>query len=289
MKHEFFNSMVAFLGLAMGAGLAHAAQVDARALVSKYGEVIKSQPIIGGLTAWVVEKNGNRVVLYTTADSSAILHGVVWDAVTGRNVSDDVTKILKPGATPVAHAAVPKAQQTSVQSSSGVMSTPYKGPVPESIKAIDGLAGIKEGKGGPADTLYIIFDPRCPYCRKAFGALRPYVAKGFTVKWIPAVVLGDPQEGEPLAATMLQASENQRQEILIRMLGNKEQISTKPTTATKENLARNAAFFMAAFQNKGAGGAGVPVAFFLDHVTGKARMMTGISEIPVIEDILGRP
>jgi hypothetical protein len=79
-----------------------------------------------------------------------------------------------------------------------------------------------------------------------------------------------------------------RPSTLRRVLGNKEELRTQPNKATEQALSRNLSFFFAAFQNNGVGQAGVPAAFFLDKHTGKPRMMTGISEEPVIEAVFGK-
>jgi hypothetical protein len=259
--------------------------VAARKVMERYGTVIEQRPIgVGGLTAWTLEKNGRRVVLYTTPGAGAIISGVVWDGKTGRNLSDQFVMPPLGGAT----AASPQASQQMTQPEPGALVGPYNGPIPESIKAVDSLAGIKEGKGGPADTLYVIFDPRCPYCRKAYAATRPYVARGFSIKWIPSTALGDPAQGIPLAATILQAKPAQQADILRRVLGNKEEITSTPSKETQQALGRNLDFFFAAFKNNHVETAGVPAAFFLDKRTGKPRMMTGVSETPVIESLFGR-
>lgn len=257
---------------------------NAREVMERYGKVIEQRLIgAGGLTAWTLEKNGRRVVLYTTPDVGAIISGVVWDGATGRNLSDQFA--VKPASLPVG-AAAPSQQLASPQQ--GALVGKYAGAVPESIKTVDSLAGVKEGKGGPADTLYVIFDPRCSYCRGAYNKTRAYVKQGFSIKWIPAAALGNPDQGIPLAATVLQAAPSQQADMLRRVLGNKEEIATVPSKATQESLARNLEFFFAAFQNNRVDEAGVPVAFFLDKRTGKPRMMTGLSELPVIEAVFGK-
>lgn len=268
---------------------AQAGGIDQIALIQRYGTVIESRPLgAGGLTAWTVEKNGRRVVLYTTADSQAIISGVVWDSLTGRNLSDQFVS----GQPSLPNVAPPAGGSTAaapvVAPVGPALVGKYTGPVPESIKTIDSLAGIKEGSGGPADTLYVIFDPRCPYCRKAYAITREYVKRGYTIKWIPALALGEQAQGAALAATVLQAKQAEQGETLRRVLGNKEELRTQPSKATEQALSRNLTFFFAAFQNNGVGQAGVPAAFFLDKHTGKPRMMTGISEEPVIEAVFGK-
>lgn len=284
---------------------AAAAAIDQAALMQRFGTVVERRLIgIGGLTAWTMEKNGRRVVLYTTADGQAVFTGVVWDAFTGRNLSDQFvpsTLVVKPplgAAVGSAAGVAPAAQVTGagIQMLSGPTAAPpvgalvgkFNGPVPESIKTIESLAGVKEGPGGPADTLYIVVDPRCPYCRKAYNNLRPYVKRGMTIKWIPVVALGDPASGTPITASILQVKPGEQADMLRRVLGNKEEVKSVPSKAVLQALDRNLEFFYAAFKNNNVDKVGVPAAFFLDKRTGNPRMMTGIQEMPVIEEIFGR-
>jgi len=253
-------------------------------VVSRYGQITDHRPVgVGGLTAWTVEKGGRKLVLYTTADTQALFTGVVWDAATGRNLSDQFI----PGNAMVAAQlmAVPPvaAEQSGVRAAA--FDGKFTGTIPESMATVDSLAGVKEGKGGIADTLYIIVDPRCPYCRKAYNITREYVKKGYTIKWIPIVALGDPANGLPLAATILQSKDK---DVVERVLGKHEQIRTQPTKETEEALSISLAFMFAAFEQNGGQQAGVPVAFFIDRRTGKPRMMTGVSEMVVLEDIFGK-
>jgi hypothetical protein len=47
------------------------------------------------------------------------------------------------------------------------------------------------------------FDPRCPYCHKAYEALTGKV----DILWLPTLALGSPESGEPLLAGLLGATE----------------------------------------------------------------------------------
>ncbi|MBC3479067.1 hypothetical protein [Pseudomonas sp. SWRI77] len=263
--------------------------------VSRYGRIVNARPVgLGGLTAWTVEKNGHQVVLFSTPDSSVLFTGVAWNAETGANISDaflpGVAQLnnTRPASQPVA--AAPAAPQMSPVEATNVreaaaMDGKYQGAVPESMKTVDSLAGVKEGDGSIGDTVYIIIDPRCPYCREAYNLTRAYAAKGHTIKWIPSAALGNPADGVPLAATILQAKD---QRTLERVLGKHEQIRSEPSPETVEQLSTNLAFLYAAFENNGKEQAGVPAAFFVDHRTGKPRMMTGLSQAVVLEDIFGK-
>ncbi|WP_232108455.1 MULTISPECIES: hypothetical protein [Pseudomonas] len=263
--------------------------------VSRYGRIVSARPVgLGGLTAWTVEKNGHQVVLFSTPDSAVLFTGVAWDAETGSNISD----AFLPGAAQAA-AALPPATAAAAPSvapqmspvekpdvrEAAAMDGSFKGAIPESMKTVDALAGIKEGEGGIGDTVYIIIDPRCPYCRQAYNLTRAYAAKGHSIKWIPSAALGNPADGVPLAATLLQAKDPK---VLARVLGQHEQVRSEPSPETVEQLSTNLAFLFAAFEHNGKEQAGVPAAFFIDHRTGKPRMMTGLSQAVVLEDIFGK-
>lgn len=262
---------------------------DQSVIVQRYGKIIGRKPLgVGGLTAWTVEKKGRKLVLYTTADGQAIFTGIVWDALTGKNMSDAL--LTKP---PIKEGAVKATPLIPQNVSDGIqagvripaMQGAFTGAIPESIKTVNSLAGIKEGQGSLADTVYIIIDPRCPYCRKAYNATRAYVKKGFSIKWIPTLALGDPASGLPLAATLLQSKSS---DVWARVLGAHESIKTQPTKETEESLSLSLSFMQAAFEQNKGGQAGVPVAFYLDHRTGKPKMITGISEVPVLEELFGK-
>jgi hypothetical protein len=262
---------------------------EVRAQISRYGQVLASKPVgVGGITAWtVIARDGKRVTLYTTPDGQALFAGYLWDLKSGKNLSNQFA--VGPGAgeasVPMKGPAPPETQLTTQQAPAvHAMHGKYTGELPLSMKTVDSLAGVKEGAGGVADTVYVIIDPRCPVCRLAYQRTRPYVKKGVSIKWIPTAALGHVDEGIPLAATILQSKDPS---VLARVMGAHEQIKTTPTKATEEALARSLAFLFAAFQQN-SGEAGVPVAFFLDHRTGKPRMLTGLSESVVLEDLFGK-
>lgn len=272
--------------------------------VSRYGRIVSARSVgLGGLTAWTVEKGGHQVVLFSTPDSAVLFTGVAWNAETGANISDAFLPGVIPAKTtqpaqavsppPPVAAVAPERPAPPLMSpvedskvrEAAAMDGTYKGEIPVSMKTVDSLAGVKEGKGGIGDTVYIIIDPRCPYCREAYNLTRAYAAKGHTIKWIPSAALGNPSDGVPLAATILQSKD---QQTLARVLGKHEPIRTKPSQETVEQLSTNLAFLFAAFENNGKDQAGVPAAFFIDHRTGQPRMMTGLSQAVVLEDIFGK-
>ena len=237
----------------------------------------------------MVDRNGSQIEVYITSDGSAIFAGVLLNGGPQNNAaSGDTSGDGKPVATSRAKGN-PNARFA--------MDGHFEGTPPPVIQYVDKLAGFREGKGAPGDTVYIFFDPRCPYCRAAYNGTRTHVRQGATIKWIPVALLGrrEPtpdgkyldQKGMRLSATILQ---NDDPAFLERVLGRKEPIETAPAGATVNNLLDNEKMMTLLFQaSPDSGDAGVPAALYLDHRTGIARLTTGLSEQVIREDILGKP
>lgn len=221
-----------------------------------------------GLNVWRVERNGARTVFYTTADNKTLISGIMWDAKSGENLSDRFI-------TADVQSAQPQPTVDASQFSPG--------KVPDAIKGIDNLAGVKEGKAGMDKTLYIMFDPRCPHCHMTYKKTRQFVASGGTIKWIPVGVLGNPSEAAAMTAGILQAS-NPAQALAAAMAGNNPRAT--PDARTQKALAESEAYFWAAFdRNKAAGTPGVPVAFFTTK-QGVPQMVGGVDDDILLQQIL---
>jgi len=253
------------------------------AAVLSLGEIVDMREMPeNNLTAWLIRApNGRQMTFYTTTDGKNIFSGTVWDLATKQNINqvfDTTASVGMPGS---AGQSIQEVVQTDGGSS---LLGKYTGEIPEAIKALDSLGGPKIGNGGPGETLYVIIDPRCPYCHQAYDSLKPYMDKGVTIKWIPTVALGQPEQGLPQANAVLHAKT--RAEL--------DKIMTDPKAYPRalegkdgEDLQRNLSFMFQAFEQNG-GQAGVPAAFFVDKNTGQPRMMMGLSEEAVIQAILGK-
>lgn len=77
------------------------------------------------------------------------------------------------------------------------------GRILATIAGLDGVA-MSDGRGEvpPDRMVQVFFDPRCPYCHKAFAEL----AGAVPARWIPVVALGDEAGGEAQAAAILAAA-----------------------------------------------------------------------------------
>ncbi|CAG9184157.1 DsbC family protein [Cupriavidus pampae] len=258
---------------------ADAKKIEAPAFFAKQGiKVLASQQGPGGLRVWQVERAGVKTVLYTTADRSVMLSGVLWDAASGKNLSDAfITDEIMASA--AAAAQVPEATPAAATA----MAKPAGGPS-DALAQISKLTGIKEGNAAFDKTLYIIFDPRCPHCHAAYQKTRKYVAAGGTIKWIPSTVLGNPAEGAKLIADIMQAKDQRA--ALAKTMGKTRGGESVPNAQTVQIIAENESYFWASFdQNKGAGTAGVPVAYF-ETKDGSPQMVAGIDDDALLVRIL---
>ena len=255
------------------------------AQVASLGEITDQRvvPARPGMIAWHLKaKNGQKVTAYTTADGLLIMGGI-WDLATKIQLNENFN-----GAAAETQAPVPAAQSTEmptaqVGTDNGSFVGPFTGPTPTSIKAIDERSGVKLGKGDMNDTLYVMVDPRCPYCHQAYENLKPYMDKGLTVKIIPTVALGNPTQGAPMANAMLKATNRTEMDAI---MADPTAHTAPLNDADKTALDTNLAFLFAAFE-QAKQKPGVPAAFFVDRKTGKGRLVMGLSEQNVVKEVLG--
>jgi len=236
-------------------------------------KVLSFQKGVGGLNVWKISRGDVITVFYTSPDNQVLISGVLWDAAAGSNLSDSYIsadmKVQAPQTTQ-SLAVAPSGQAVSASQS-------------DAIKTVSLLTGIKEGTATPDKTLYIMFDPRCPHCHAVHIKTRAYVAGGGSIKWIPVAVLGDSSGGSRVIADILQAPN--QVESLARNMGKRTGGQT-PTAATQKTIAANEAYFFAAFdRNKGAGEAGVPVAFF-ETSSGAPQMVSGVDDDQLLARIM---
>lgn len=103
----------------------------------------------------------------------------------------------RPGSAAVPIPAAPAAMPDPLQNPETA------GKILATIAGLDGVA-MGDGRGDvPAERMVqVFFDPRCPYCHKAFSDL----AGAVPARWIPVVALGDEAGGEAQAAAILAAA-----------------------------------------------------------------------------------
>ncbi len=266
------NSRIIFALLAsIYAFSAVAAQPSAPAgapefLKGKGLHVLSKKPGPNGTTAWVVSagKGSKPAVMYVTQDGKTAFAGVVWDAKTGQVLSNNMitdadkqaSEALPPASGAQSSANQPAAQQLPPLSAQ------------KAVEQINSKRGFLDGKPRPIDQiLYVVFDPKCPYCHKLYQALRPAVAAGqITVKWLPVIVLGnDQQRLKSLDSIVTGLAMKDQTKAIQQVFENASLAGGKPDERIVADLMTNEQFLRATYtSNPDLGQIGVPTAYYLN-------------------------
>lgn len=166
----------------------------------------------------------------------------------------------------------------------------FEGEVHPIIDILAGLKGFKYDESvAPADTVYIIYDPRCPYCHALFDKIKnvDLKAKQITIKWLPSLALGETEDAKKLAAMGFDAKNIEDFEKGFN--ANADTTGVTPTQAHQDAINENTAFlFEASDQTFGAEyPKSVPAVFFIDKKTGAPNMMYGASDDGIFRQIFG--
>lgn len=190
-------------------------------------------------------------------------------------------------------AQTPVTAQVNGQDRVGMAIGEFKGEVPKVIGLLDSLKGFKEDPSvKPEDTVYVIYDPRCPYCHGLFDRIHKEVdlkQKKITVKWLPTVALGAKGDNDPVIARAAYGTIAKNLEEFSNSFANKPIPEVKVTDQMKVDLNDNLEFLYEA-SNRTFGESApksVPAVFFLDKQTGVPQMMYGASEDTVFKNIFG--
>ena len=184
-----------------------------------------------------------------------------------------------PAATPRSAPAIPAATPRAIAGAGATTAAADLGVATQGIEdpAVAGkvfghlakLAAVEDRAGKPegGPTVYIFFDPRCPYCHAAFKALQSKVA----ARWIPVVVLGNPEDGRALARGILAANDPIG---ALRATFDKQGMRGAPSTELDAKLTENMEAFAAIFQASPQTRPGVPT-FFIPRPDGRLTMLVG--------------
>lgn len=140
-------------------GVPQAYQAGARAIVhmSKgQAKILKAWKTPAGLDGYGVQiAPGRNVIIYTTPDGHFMFMGGLFDAKTGKNLSVEYgEKYLPAGSVP-------------------------KPITPAKVAAdLDKTTNFLVGKPDAKKSLWIVMDPNCIFCHKAWEAFYPLVQKG---------------------------------------------------------------------------------------------------------------
>lgn len=282
--------------------------------LKSFGSIVYEGPTnVPGVKAWVVNSGsgGKNKTLYTVNGLSnpVVFTGNAFDLFSGNTIH------------------IQGGEQSSLSSFDRIKTAAnyafkgdYNGVIPPGIQMLESMPGYVEGEGEPSKTLYIFFDPLCPFCHKAFSETRQYVkpGSGYRIKWLPVdVAFGEKSQALSVVLlfagnkddavqvndllhikldaknafeNMMQANTPVRKSQLVdvanKMAG--DMANTINIRKYKDLISDNNRFLFAQFDaHPEIEKRGVPAAFILDHRTGKAKMVMGVSEDAVLKDIFG--
>lgn len=300
MTIHFKRSLI---GLALAVGLSAAttaAPATAPEMFKTKGfTVISSAPGPSGMTAWTVKKGDLQTVLFTTPDGKTVVSGIMWDATSGSNVSDKFIPaqpnkpMTQPQQQPQSSAALqgmldknqvakPNLQNAATAKNSAPVNAQG---IPIAIESISKLKGFKEGSGSYEKTIYVVFDPRCQYCHRAFERTRDLTKQGFSIKWIPVVLLGDQNAQAQSVQWIEEAFAMPDPMAAMNALINGKLKGKAPSKDTIQALISNEVYFQESYRNNpNAGQPGVPTAYYLTS-SGIPNMLGGFSEPEIIKQV----
>lgn len=134
-----------------------------------------------GLTGWLLSVDNRFTLLYSTADHSTLISGTLLDQ-NGQNLSEQHMQQYLPRPDIRVLEKAWSVQQHSADTPQPVADTE-----------------------APVRTVYVFFDPACPFCRLSWQAFKPYVQKGADIRWIPVAFL---RPASRIAADQLMQADN---------------------------------------------------------------------------------
>ncbi|MGN8096824.1 hypothetical protein [Methylobacterium sp. 22177] len=169
---------------------------------------------------------------------------------------------------PTANSSGPLAGAAGPSSSLAAIEDPASArQVMQILGKLEAVADVPPGT--PAERVAtIFFDPRCPYCHAAFTALHGRIA----ARWIPVVVLGEPEAGNRMAAAILAASD--RQTALATTFDRKQDPGGTPATDLLAKVAENREAFAGVFAAAPSLKPGVPT-LFVPRPDGRVTIQVG--------------
>lgn len=177
-----------------------------------------------GMNGWFLLKENEVQIMYLTSDRRGLVFGAMFSVDGGNLTSQQVASLMERD--PVLKAKMESAgrQQVEIAQASGAIpgqasgsaasGAPQNGlPVPTAtlspseqlMQDVQAAAGVTLGSADNAPLLYMIADPRCPFCKDTWKELRDSVEAGkLRVRLVPLDKTGKQgTENEKLAALFL--------------------------------------------------------------------------------------
>ena len=160
------------------------------------------------------------------------------------------------------------------------------GELPPVYASLQQMHGVQTGPKDTnfADVVNIFFDPRCPWCKKAYATITQGWPKA-AVRWLPVVVLGDQEAAWQSAASVLD-EKNGAQNLARVMKGLA--VDYKVDDATRQKIVENMQWLYGAVSAMDSSEqVGVPAMYWLSR-NGQVGYAAGISDADGLRKVLGK-
>ena len=226
-----------------------------QSVIAGGAKVDKRFPAASGLTGWIISQNGQSTVVFTTPDNKTLISGVLLDE-NGKNLTEAYADQYAP-----------------------------RPDLSDAYKSLERSTYITEGAANPKSTIYVFFDPNCPYCHLAWRQLQAYEKVGLQVRWVPVAYLAESSEGKAihlLASKDRAAALRAQEEAFRRGSPAPAGFTADKYPALAKALAGNEAVMHRFGMN------GTP-AFVWKDKAGRVRSLTGLPPNSTMAEISGLP
>ena len=247
---------LAFLPLAPSAASAEPLPKQIEMAVQAGAKVVTTFSAASQLKGWVLSRDGQYTMVYSTPDGKTLLVGELIDE-SGNSLGEQYLAKYVPRPDPAAL-----------------------------FDEVERSRYIVEGSlKSPKSVVYVLFDPNCPFCHLAWKAFQAYQRVGLQVRWIPVAYLMETSAGK--AAAIMEAKdtraalrENEEKYDLQRHQGGIREIA-KPGASALRQLRANGELMHKL------GASGTPALIWKDP-RGEVHLKVGLprlSELPSITEL----
>lgn len=247
----------AFLSLSRSVAGAEPLPRQIEMAVRAGAKVVTTFSAASQLKGWVLSRDGQYTMVYSTPDGKTLLVGELIDE-SGNSLGEQYLAKYVPRPDPAAL-----------------------------FDEVERSRYIAEGSlKSPKSVVYVLFDPNCPFCHLAWKAFQAYERVGLQVRWIPVAYLMETSAGK--AAAIMQAKdpraalrENEEKYDLQRHQGGIGGLSTPSANALRQLQVNGELMHKL-------GASGTPALIWKD-AQGKVHLKVGLPRLSELPAITGLP
>lgn len=225
--------------------MAYAPQSVQKLLESPGDRIVRKFKVAKEITGWVLSKQGKDLIAYTVAPENMLVIGSLFDDNTKDLTIQYFRKYTKVFDEPVVRSDSPNTAEDKAVDRQALY---------EQLTGLNSIQkpGVSQQVGPPTDgvmrpEIYVMVDPRCPYCHLLWEVTHGAVDRGeLIVHWVPVAILGDEswRQGAQIVSAqrpydaLASAMQGQRSTTPADSLTNQEQTASKQLQRSNELMLR---------------------------------------------------